>query len=179
MGEPVGGRINHLGTIVDFWNWAYSDLRANNVRGVFAEWLVARLLDIEPAPRGSWEDYDLRLPDGRTIEVKASAYLQTWHRPGATSSIIQFTGLKGQSWDDALQRRTSGAAYKADLYVFCVQTEKDPKRWNAFDLAQWDFYVLPRAQLEARGSSSLRLSVVQRLASPVAAEELRQTIGQV
>ena len=33
----------------DFWRWAYSDLTANAVRGVFAEYLVACALDARDA----------------------------------------------------------------------------------------------------------------------------------
>jgi len=31
-------------TVLDFWQWAFSDLSMNNIRGVFSEWLVAKLL---------------------------------------------------------------------------------------------------------------------------------------
>ena len=62
--ERLGDRY---GTMNDFWTWAFSDLQANNVRGVFAEWMVAQILGLTPNPRGSWDDYDLQLPDGRTI----------------------------------------------------------------------------------------------------------------
>ena len=43
------------------------------MRGIFAEWMVAELLGLQPDPRGSWNEYDLVLPSGLTIEVKASA----------------------------------------------------------------------------------------------------------
>ncbi len=164
--------------MVDFWRWAFGDLRSNNVRGIFAEWMVAQILGLKPNPRGSWDDYDILLPDGRTVEVKASAYLQVWHVADSKPSLILFTGLKGHKWEDETQRRNSPErTYNADLYVFCVQTEKDATRWDAFDLAQWDFYVLPRARLEAYGSSSLRLSTVQSFTGKLSADELAAALG--
>jgi len=172
----LGGQF---GTITDFWAWAFGDLRSNNVRGVFAEWMVAQLLGLQPDPRGSWDDYDLMLPTGVTIEVKASAYRQVWHSLGSPPSEIQFTGLKGHKWIDAKQRRNSPEkTYNADLYVFCVQTERDPDRWDAFDLSQWDFYVVPRAKIEKHGSNSLRLSVVQGFSARLTANELREAVAR-
>jgi hypothetical protein len=174
--KRLGGQF---GTITDFWAWAFGDLRSNNVRGVFAEWMVAQLLGLQPGPRGSREEYDLMLPTGLTIEVKASAYLQVWHSPDTRPSVIQFTGLKGDKWIDESQRRNSPEkTYNADLYVFCVQTERDPERWDAFDLSQWDFYVVPPAKIERHGSNSLRLSVVQGFSSKLTANELRAAVAR-
>ncbi len=145
----------------------------SKAKSVFAEWMVAQILGLQPEPRGSWDDWDILLPDGRTVEVKASAYLQVWHTADAPPSIIQFSGLKGHRWIDETQRRTSPErTYNADLYVFCVQTERDPARWDAFDLTQWNFYVVFRARLEVYGAASLRLSTVQSFTRKLTAEEL-------
>ncbi len=58
--------------VLDFWQWAYSNLKANDVRGVLAEWLVAKIVGLELGPRVSWEGWDLITPEGAKIEVKAS-----------------------------------------------------------------------------------------------------------
>ena len=73
----------------------------------------------------------------------------------------------------------SERTYNADIYVFCVQTERDLKRWNALDLEQWEFYVLPRSVLEARGVASLRLSTVQALTRRLRADELPAAIAEL
>lgn len=39
--------------VLDFWRWAFSDLRMNNVRGVLAEYIVAKLLNIPLETRDS------------------------------------------------------------------------------------------------------------------------------
>jgi hypothetical protein len=31
---------------------------------------------------------------------------------------------------------------RADVFVFSVQTCKDPQRYDALDLSQWEFYVV-------------------------------------
>ncbi len=156
--------------VLDFWRWAFSDLRANDVRGVFAEWLVARILDLDPPTRDSWAAYDLITPAGVAIEVKAAGYLQSWAQKGP--SRIQFGGLSGRTWDSATgfaEVRT----YNADLYVFCVQIEQDEARWSALDLDQWRFYLVRREQLAALGVRSISLASIEKLCPALTASEFR------
>lgn len=101
-----------------FWRWAYSDFLSNALRGVLAEFIVAQALGGDSRPRTEWDAYDLITKDGLKIEVKSSAYLQSWqqHRP----STIRFDiGLK-RGWDAATNVYASEAGRAADVYVFCV-----------------------------------------------------------
>jgi len=51
----------------------------NNLRGIFAEYLVADALgDGWTVKNGSWNLWDIDGPNGERIEVKSSAYLQSW-----------------------------------------------------------------------------------------------------
>ena len=71
--------IGEIGTLGDFWRWAMSDLLSNGTRGVFAEYIVGKLLGADfSSPRLEWDAYDL-LYEGHRIEVKSSSYIQTWH----------------------------------------------------------------------------------------------------
>lgn len=67
-------------TIGEFWSWAYSDILLNVNRGVFAEFLVAKELgvDVRNYPRIVYDYSDIRY-EGKTIQVKSSAYIQSWH----------------------------------------------------------------------------------------------------
>jgi hypothetical protein len=75
--DPLDGRKNPMGTIVksddqltgaselpantlasDFWKWAYGDLSDDDVKGAFAEWLVAKLLALPQSRRVSWAPTD-------------------------------------------------------------------------------------------------------------------------
>jgi hypothetical protein len=77
--EPLRlGQVPLGRTLGDFWRWAGSDLISNVFRGWLAEYIVACALDIDTGVRMSWVAYDLRLPDGTRIEVKASGYVQSW-----------------------------------------------------------------------------------------------------
>lgn len=84
-------------TACEFWQWGFSDLRLNMVRGVLAEFLVAKAVG-DPANtlRDPWANYDVETPDGVTIEVKSSAYLQAWTMRRLTKPT--FAGLTGRSW---------------------------------------------------------------------------------
>lgn len=42
--------------VLDFWRWAFSNLQMNDVHGVFAEWIVAKLLNIPLSVRNSWNE---------------------------------------------------------------------------------------------------------------------------
>ncbi|TFD36626.1 hypothetical protein E3T37_13455 [Cryobacterium sp. TMT2-10] len=70
-------------TVSDFWQFAMGDLRMNNARGYLAEFIVGRALGLNHAQRVEWDAYDILFGD-ITIEVKSSAYLQSWdqRKPG-------------------------------------------------------------------------------------------------
>ncbi len=65
-------------TVADFWRWAFSDLRDNTTRGILAEFLVAKAVGDQRTLRIGWDNFDAQAPDGTTIEVKCSAFLQSW-----------------------------------------------------------------------------------------------------
>lgn len=67
-------------TVADFWSWGYSDLRENILRGVMAEFLVARALGAGQGTRVAWDNFDVLSPAGVRVEVKSSVYLQSWSR---------------------------------------------------------------------------------------------------
>ena len=67
-------------TLVDFWQWAFSDLCDDDLKGIFAEWLVHKLLGIESLRRVSWANSDVvtSSPGRVRLEVKATSYWQSW-----------------------------------------------------------------------------------------------------
>ncbi len=44
--------------LLDFWQWCSSDLANNVMRGIVAEYLVARALDIATGTRIEWDAYN-------------------------------------------------------------------------------------------------------------------------
>ena len=82
--------------ILDYWSWAYSDIVGNTNRGALAEFIVARAIGSEPPVRTDWAAYDLDKPSGIKVEVKSSAYLQSWHQ--TTVSTPTFSIRKAREW---------------------------------------------------------------------------------
>ena len=83
--------------ILSFWQWSGSDLLSNATRGVLAEYLVARALGAADEPRVEWDAVDVRTPEGVSVEVKASAYIQSW--PQERLSRISFATRPTRGWD--------------------------------------------------------------------------------
>jgi hypothetical protein len=169
------------GSLLDFWGWAFSDLKMNNVRGVFAEWIVAQILELEPRSRSSWDNFDLQLPSGETIEVKSGAYVQAWRSKNDNLSKIVFSGLRSRFWNEHNHAYSKSTSFNADIYVFCVQIETNKDRWDALDLSQWEFYVLLRSDMENHGTKTIALSVVKKLARGrvFKAAELKRAIDEL
>ncbi len=155
-----GNPLAACGTVADFWRWAFSDLQQNNVRGVLAEYLVAKALGVVLGVRESWADFDHTTPEGVKVEVKASGYLQSWAQK--SKSAITFTGLSGRSWA-AAKGYSEAPSFRADVFVFCVQTCDSHDAYDCLDVRQWEFRVIPRTVLEKRGYSSIGLAEVRSL----------------
>ena len=188
-GETLFGAEIHApdASILSFWQWAYSDLTDNVNRGIFAEWMVAKLLEVRfPATRQPWDVYDLVTPEGIRVEVKASAYVHSWSKAGPQDkhpqpkpARIEFTNLCAHAYTDATMTHVADATtYNADVYVFCCQTSPDAATWSALDLDQWEFYALSKPQLEEHGWRSIALGTLRRLTSAVPPGELRAAVQQ-
>ncbi|MFF3310021.1 hypothetical protein [Streptomyces sp. NPDC002952] len=149
-------------TVVDFWRFAMPDLRMNNTRGLFAEFLVHQAVGSHE-PRVEWASHDVETYDGLRIEVKAGAYLQAWEQ--RTPSQIRFSGLRACKWSSE-GGYSEAKSYNADVYVFAVQTAREHAVYNPLDTAQWEFYVLPRPAVAALDADSVSLGTVRAAAGP-------------
>lgn len=172
--EPIAGTAASLR---DFWAWSLSDLRTNTVRPMLAEFLVARALGAAHRPRIEWDAYDVRTPDGITVEVKSGAYLQAWAQ--SRLSTVRFGGLTARTWTAKDGYSTAGS-YNADVYVFAVLTATDHASYDALDVDQWSFWVLPRSVVQGTGQRSIQLSRVESLGgAPVTYAELAARVRRV
>ena len=129
---------------IDFWKWAFSDLLSNELRGVLAEYIVASAVGCTHRPRTEWDAYDLETDDGLKIEIKSSAYLQSWTQK--SHSTIRFDIAPKMGWTAATNTIATEASRAADVYVFCIFTTKERAVANPRDLSQWSFLVC-RTQL--------------------------------
>jgi hypothetical protein len=171
--EPLLG-LN--ASVQDFWRFALGDLRMNNARGYLAEFVVARALGLNDARRIEWDAYDV-LWEGITIEVKSSAYLQSWEQ--RRLSDIRFSGLKGTRFNPRHGYDPAGRRFNAMVYVFCVQTSIEHSAYEQLDIRQWQFYVISRAKLATRGFASINLAGVKVLSgNTVDLSDLKAAVRQ-
>ena len=172
--------IVHMGdlTLGDFWSWAYSDLLSNGNRSVFAEFIVGIALGATATPRREWDAVDLRYGD-KAIEVKASAYTQSW-APSVKPSPIRFDIGKKLGWDAATNTSGTMPARAADCYVFCLHNERDREQALAriLDVASWEFYVVATPELERlyKDQKSLQLSRLLSHCAPVTYDSIKAAV---
>src|SRR6266852_730261 len=87
-------------TLLDFWQWAASDLVGNTTRGRLAEFIVARALGLGITDlRNEWESFDLVTPSNLKVEVKSAAYIQSWFQK--SHSNICFVVSTRRGWDSS------------------------------------------------------------------------------
>jgi hypothetical protein len=161
-------------TVLDFWRWAFSDLRDNTVRGVLAEFFVAAALGRTDTRRKGWDNYDVLTGSGVRVEVKASGYLQSW--PQAKPSRLDFGRVAALTWDENTNEFGTEPEVRADVFVFAVQTCQDPAAYDVLDLSQWEFYVVPAEHVRACGYKTVSIAWVRRYAQPVSFAQLAATI---
>ncbi|MEU5074271.1 hypothetical protein AB0G76_22315 [Streptomyces asoensis] len=149
-------------SVADFWRFAMPDLRVNNTRGLFAEFLVHRAVGSHK-PREEWVSHDVETDDGLRIEVKAGAYLQAWEQ--RAPSHIRFSGIRARTWSPG-GGYAAAKSYNADVYVFAVQTAREHALYEPLDMAQWEFYVLSAPLVAALDSDSVSLGSVRALSGP-------------
>jgi hypothetical protein len=166
--------------LLSFWQWSSSDLISNSMRGMLAEYIVASAVSSTSSIRKQWEPYDVLSPKGIMIEVKSSAYLQSWAQKH--HSILQFGIAETKGLDLKTNAYTGTKSRHSDIYVFCVLANKDQNTLNPLDLDQWDFYILKTEVLNRKLSSqkSIGLSSLLKL-NPVKSDykNLHQSILEV
>ncbi|MGB3200275.1 MAG: hypothetical protein WBA99_05200, partial [Nodosilinea sp.] len=116
-GLPIGIKL------IDFWQWSSSDLLSNTLRGRLAEFIVASALGGTTGTRVEWDSIDIISQTGIKIEVKSSAYLQSWK--GKESRITFDIGHK-LAWDWDNNSFPANPTRTADVYVFCLLDHRDP-----------------------------------------------------
>ena len=141
-------------TIVDYWQWAYSGILGNTERGNLAEFLIAKALGIDTHVRNDWEDFDLVTTDGFKIEVKSSAYVQSWPQKRFYSPRFSIKKTL-PTWD----YKSTTKERRADLYVFCLLAHQDKQTINPMDLTQWEFCVLRTDVIEQEFGEAKSISL--------------------
>lgn len=142
--------------LLSFWQWSASDLIGNTSRGCLAEYIVAMALGLKDGVRNDWEAYDLQFNQWN-IEVKASAYLQSWSQKRLCRP--SFNIRPARKWDPRTGEMSGESKRHAHVYVFCLHDHKDKNTLNPLNLNQWSFYVLTTTRLEDKYMKAKRIEL--------------------
>ena len=163
--------------ILDYWSWAHSDIVGNTNRGAIAEFIVAMAIGSEASVRNDWAAYDLETPSGIKVEVKSSAYLQSWHQ--AKMSTPSFSIRKAREWFPETNEFSEERLRHSDVYVFCLLAYRGDKRLlDPLDLTQWEFYVIKTSEIDRifEERASIGINQVRRFSQAYSANSLMDAV---
>ncbi len=126
--------------LLSFWQWSSSDLVGNTLRGMLAEFIVASAVGSTEGTRTEWDAFDLETPDKIKIEVKSSAYVQSWSQQKLSS--ISFGIQPTLGWDAKSNTYSKQRIRQSDIYVFCLLAHKNKDTIDPLNLDQWVFYIM-------------------------------------
>ncbi len=153
-------------SILDFWQWTYSDILINKNREDFSLFLVAKALDLTQMPRIDWQECELRYRK-KKIAVKTSGYIQSWKQKKAKRVLYDIAPKKGinAKQKDSLTFRNR----EAELYIFALHTQKEVSKMDILNLDQWRFYIVRTAVLddEFETKKKIGLRALNKLATPI------------
>jgi hypothetical protein len=178
--DPLRGDEQFLGldaSVADFWRWGFSDLRDNTTRGVLAEFIVARAVGDDRPRRIGWDNFDVLMPGAPPvrIEVKSSAFLQSWSQK--QHSELVFGRLFGRAFDADTNEYSAEPEVRADVFVFAVQTQKEPSSYAPLDLSRWSFYVVSAADVRDHGAKTASITwVCDHAGEPVSYDGLAKAV---
>lgn len=164
--------------LIDFWRWSASDVLSNATRGRFAEFIVGTVIDLDFGEvRDEWGAYDLVTKSGIKIEVKSSAYIQSWNQK--KYSQISFSIKPAKFWSPETAVLENESKRHADLYIFCLLNHKDQSTIDPMKLEQWEFFVLPTSVLNnyERSESSITLNSLKKLTKSIEYMDLKQELS--
>jgi hypothetical protein len=155
-------------SVVDFWQWAFSDILTNINRAVFGECLVGRALGLTHGKtRRTWDYVDFEY-EGHAIEVKSTGFSQRWEAGKTHTNSFDIeakipTRFRRPSPDkDAVPERSG------EVYVFAVfnsgaadidsEAVEDVDSEAVTDISKWGFYVFPRSELDERWPNQKKVS---------------------
>lgn len=118
---------------------------------------MAQALGLATGVRAERDAYDLVTSAGLKVEVKSSAYLQSWFHEKL--SAIGFGIRPTFVWASDTNELATERRRQADVYVFCVLAHKDKTTVDPLDVDQWGFYVFPTVVLNEQCPTQKHISL--------------------
>lgn len=161
---------------ISFWKWAYSDFLSNTNRSVLGEFIVHEALQLWDDKRVEWDNVDLRY-SGLKIEVKTSAYIQSWSQ-NKPSRIVFDIAPRKRAWDSILNTTSESKWREADIYIFCllnIQDKEFATETELLDMRNWSFYIVKTDILNSEFSDqkSISLAKLETISKKITFPEIR------
>jgi hypothetical protein len=176
--NPENKIIGTEQTVLDFWKWGFSNILTNNLRGIFAEFLVGTALGSLNQSRVEWDAFDLVYKD-KKVEVKSSAYIQAWHKDKYSNISFNIGAKKEYNYET--NKYSPTVKRNADIYVFCLLKEKDVELIDALNIKQWKFYVVLTKELDNHfpQQKTISLTSLKKVTQPSTYEDLKKTVDDL
>lgn len=144
-------------SVLDFWRYMYSQISGQSAE--LAEFMVANALGIKKAENVNyWTAYDISYK-GRKIEVKETEYVHPWNKDKVSvSRTFSIAPSNNSYWGYG-----NGLSRQSDLYVFCLNTNKDPSEPQPLNLDFWEFYVIPTSKINANTGTNQKTITLNRV----------------
>jgi len=145
-------------------------IMSNLVRPHYVERMVAAALgDGWRLVSADWAGWDIQGHDGIRLEVKQSAARQTWTgHPSlegrSTRGVFDIAPRTGY-WTDGGAQWLVSSGRPADVYIFAWHPVEDAALADHRESAQWQFFVVPEAELPT-AQKTISLSTVRRRWEP-------------
>ncbi len=162
-------------------------LISNVERGQYVECMVELALSEAQPPwslTDTWAAWDLVQRDtGARIEVKQSAFLQTWSVPTSNSKARPSFDIRARSGysDDGSKQgsewQPTGWMRQADIYVMAWHDETDPRVADHRKPGQWQFYIVAEHRLPPE-QKSIGLNPLADLGSSCLYSELADEVAK-
>ena len=166
------------GTLVGFWQWAYSDILSNRNRSVFAEYIIASALELLSEARIEWDSKDL-VYRGVYLEVKSAAYAQSWNQE--KPSKISFDIAKKNAWDSNTDEKYKESIRASEIYVFCLYNPYNKNQIEILDVNNWSFFIVETKRLNSlfQDNKQISLSKVKEITLETKYNEIRKSIDTI
>ncbi len=105
----------------------------------------------------------MKAPDGTAIEVKCSAFLQSWTL--RRHSELRFGRLSAREFDATRNEYSSDTRVRADVFVFAVQAQREPAEYGVLDISHWEFWVLAASAIRDLAIKSVGIGWVRQHAT--------------
>jgi hypothetical protein len=95
--------------------------------------------------------------------VKCSAFLQSWVQK--RHSDLVFGRISAREFDAVTNEYSVDVRVRADVFVFAVQTQREPESYDVLDISHWEFWVASGSTIREWGVRTVGISWIRQHAT--------------